>query len=172
MSAWGNDPWGALSILGRWWGGMFRSLEMFSFCINFRAVLPGHRDQFPLAQESRGGVRGDGGSVRGGVDGLAEKEVWSHKSCDETLMDLRDFLQCLFAGIHAPGVHPSYEFWKDGKGLSTSKAFHSQLNCILTCHLDLNQIAGHKGSLKAWFVGSFKHSFAWCLHVWQGDGHR
>ena len=72
---------------------MFRSLEMFSFCINLRAVLPGHRDQFPFAQESRGGG--------GGMAGM---------SWDETLMDLRDFPQCLFAGIHAPGVHPSYEF--------------------------------------------------------------
>ena len=38
------------------------SLEMFSFCINLRAVLSGHRGPFPLAQESRG--------VAGGMAGL------------------------------------------------------------------------------------------------------
>lgn len=78
---------------------------------------------------------------------LQQKKLWSHKSWDETLMDLGDFLECLFA--KALGAHPSYHFEKMAKVFSTSKTIHSQLNCILTCHLDFNQIAGHKGLLKA-----------------------
>jgi len=122
---------------------------MFSFCINFTAVLPGDRGPFPFAQESRGVVGGMAGVS--GVEQMdllkksfrctsrAMKLLWiSETSCN---VYLQEFMHRVFTQVT--------NFEKMAKVFSTSKAFHSQLNCILTCHLDLNQIAGHKGSLKA-----------------------
>ena len=69
----------------------------------------------------------------------AMKLLWiSETSCN---VCLQEFMHRVFTQVT--------NFEKMAKVFSTSKAIHSQLNCILTCHLDLNQIAGHKGLLKA-----------------------
>ncbi len=98
------------------------SLEMFSFCINLRAVLSGHRGPFPLAQESHG--------VAGGMAGLLGVMRWNSYGS-------RGLPAMSICRNSCTGCSTKLPFWRDGKGFSTSKAMHSQLNCTLTCHLNL-----------------------------------